>query len=348
MRFASDNWAGATPEVSAALAAANEGFAAAYGGDALTARVTERFSALFERPVEVWFTATGTASNSLALASLSRPGGLVFCSSDAHIANDEWGATEFQSGGMKLMPVDTVAGKIGPMALEAAMARAPEGGRFGTPVALSLTNATECGTVYAPDEVADLAGRAHARGLSVHLDGARFANAVAASGATAAALTWKAGVDLMSFGGTKNGCWAAEAIIVFSPDKVHDLAARRQRAGQTFSKARFVAAQFDAYLSDGNWLRTADHANGLAAQLRAGIARSNRARLGWDSTANEVFAVVRKDALAVIRAAGGFAHEWSVDGMAADRRPGADETLIRLVTSWANTADEVERLLGML
>ena len=186
------------------------------------------------------------------------------------------------------------------------------------------------------------------RGLAVHLDGARFANAVAASGATPAALTWKAGIDAMSFGGTKNGCWAAEAIVVFAPEKLDDLAARRQRAGQTFSKARFVAAQFDAYLADGNWLRWATHANALAAVLRDGIARSNRARLGWESTANEVFAVVRKDALAAIRAAGGFAHEWSDESVAPDLRPGPDETLIRLVTSWANTTDEVERLLEML
>lgn len=343
MNFASDNWAGATPEVMAALGRANDGFAPAYGNDALTARVNGLFAEVFERKVEVWFTATGTASNSLGLASLSRPGGLIFCSNEAHIHVDEWGATEFQSGGMKLIPMPHADGKVSAGDFAETLRRFPEGGRFGTPVALSLTNATECGTVYAPDEVAELAGMARTRGLAVHMDGARFGNAVAALGASPAAVTWKAGVDFLSFGGTKNGCWAAEAIVVFSPEKLRDLSARRQRAGQTFSKARFVAAQFEAYLTDGNWLRWAGHANAMAERLRVGLRASNAARLGWESSANEVFAVIGKDALARVRAAGGAVHEWPVEAP-----PGEGEVLVRLVTSWASSSDEVERFLGMV
>ncbi|MBK8082762.1 MAG: low specificity L-threonine aldolase [Devosia sp.] len=346
MNFARDNWAGATPEVMAALARANDGFAPAYGGDALTGRVKQLFAALFEREVEVWFTATGTASNSLGLAALSRPGGLIFCSSEAHIHVDEWGATEFQSGGMKLIPMPQADGKVSAADFATTLRRFPEGGRFGTPVALSLTNATECGTVYAPGEVAELAGMARERGLAVHMDGARFGNAVAALGASPAAATWQAGVDFLSFGGTKNGCWAAEAIVVFAPDKLGDLAARRQRAGQTLSKARFVAAQFEAYLTDGNWLRWAGHANLMAERLRAGLRASSRARLGWESTANEVFAVLSSESLGHIRAAGGSLHEWPVEALAAPLAEG--EVLVRLVTSWATQADEVERFLSMV
>ncbi|MGN6490250.1 MAG: threonine aldolase family protein [Devosia sp.] len=347
MNFASDNWAGATPEVMAALNRANEGFAPAYGGDALTARVQDRFAEVFEHEVEVWFTATGTASNSLGLAGLSRPGGLIFCSAEAHIHTDEWGATEFQSQGMKLISVSQVAGKVTAAALAETLARFPEGNRFGTGVGFSLTNATESGTVYGADEVTALAGMARAAGLAVHMDGARFGNAVAATGATPADLTWRAGVDFLSFGGTKNGCWAAEAIVVFAPEKLRDLAARRQRAGQTFSKARFVAAQFDAYLADGNWLRWAGHANAMAERLRAGVRASGRARLAWESEANEVFAVIPGAVLAAVRAAGGAMHEWPPEA-APGMRPGDGEVLVRLVTSWATSEDEVGAFVGLL
>ena len=344
MNFASDNWAGATAEVMAALSRCNDGFAAGYGNDALTRRVTERFSEVFERDVEVWFTATGTASNSIGLAALSRPGGIVFCSADAHIHMDEWGATEFQSGGMKLVTMPATDGKVGTAALAALLERYPAGGRFGSPVAFSLTNATELGTVYTPDEVAALAGLAAGAGLAVHVDGARFGNAVAALGARTADLTWRAGVDLMSFGGTKNGCWAAEAIVIFSPDKVHDLAARRQRAGHTFSKSRFVAAQYEAYLEGGNWLAWAGHANAMAERLRAGLRQHPHARLGWDSQANEVFAVVARDAVARIRAAGGSLYEWDSPDVTA----GPGQQLVRLVASWATTEADVDGLLAAL
>jgi len=341
VNFASDNWAGATPEVMAALMRHNGGYSPAYGGDPLSLSVAQRFSELFEREVEVWFTATGTASNSLGLAALSRPGGVVFCGEDAHVHTDESGATEFQSGGMKLVPVQSPLGLIDAGALATALGKHPVGGR-SVPVALSLTNATEWGTVYSVAQVAELATIARDGGLKVHMDGARFGNAVAALGVAPAELTWKAGVDFLSFGATKNGCWAAEAIVVFTPGLLGDFEARRQRAGHTFSKARFVAAQFEAYLEDGNWLRRAGHANAMSDRLRAGIRASSMARLGWENTANEVFAVIPRAALARLRAAGGAAHEWPADGLAAD------ETLVRLVTSWATTEADVAGFLGVL
>lgn len=348
MNFASDNWAGATADVMAALARANGGFAPAYGGDALTAKVAQLFAETFEHEVEVFFTPTGTASNSVALAGLSRPGGLIFCSAEAHIHTDEVGATEFQTQGMKLIPVPQVAGKMSAAALEETLSRFPEGNRYGQGVGFSLTNATEAGTVYRPDEVAELGGLARAAGLAVHVDGARFGNAVAATGATPAELTWKSGVDFMSFGGTKNGCWAAEAIVVFNPGKLRDIAVRRQRAGQTFSKARFVAAQFEAYLSDGNWVKWAGHANGMSERLRAGLRASNRARLGWESEANEVFAVIPREVYEAALAAGGMMYDWPIEAAEPARRPGPGEVLVRMVTSWATAEDEVERFLGLL
>lgn len=345
MNFASDNWAGATPEVMAALARANDGAAPAYGGDALTRRVTELFAEVFETDVEVWFTATGTASNSLGLAALSRPGGVVFCARDAHVQSDESGATEFQSGGMKLIDVTSPLGKVDAAAFEATLGRHAPGGR-SVPVALSLTNATEWGTVYSVAEVTELSRTAKSRGLAVHMDGARFGNAVAALGVTPADITWKAGVDFLSFGGTKNGCWAAEAIVCFKPGLFADMEQRRQRAGHTFSKARFVAAQFEAYLTDGNWLRWASGANARAEQLRAGLRGNGPARLAWENTANEVFAVLPKAAIARVRQAGGSLYEWPVEGTGVVTS--ADEDIVRLVTSWATDEVEVARFLELV
>jgi len=347
VNFASDNWAGATPEVMAALARANEGFAPAYGGDALTAKVTDLFAEVFEHEVEVWFVGTGTAANSLGLSGLSVPGGVVFAAGEAHVNSDESNAFEFQSGGMKIIGLPSPDGRLVAADLAAALTRHPDGGRT-VPVALSLTNATEWGTVYAPAQVAELAAVAKSRGLAVHIDGARFGNAVAATGATPAELTWKSGVDFMSFGATKNGAWAAEAIVSFRPGKFAGMEQRRQRAGQVFSKARFVAAQFEGYFAEGAWLKRAGHANAMAERLRVGLRRSNRARLAWESQINEVFAVVPAEVLAAVRATGGSMHEWSADAAAEDRRPGDGEVVVRMVTSWATSGDEVDGVLGLL
>lgn len=344
MNFASDNWAGATPAVMAALARHSAGFAPAYGGDDVTASVTRRFSEIFEREVEVFFTATGTAANALSMAALARPGGLIFCSEDAHLRNDEYGASEFYTHGMKLVGVPEHHGIIATDSLSDMLARFPEGGRAGIPAALSLTEASEAGTLYRPDAIAALARIARARGMAVHLDGARFANAVAALGATPAELTWKAGVDIMSFGGTKNGCWAADAIIVFSPGRWPDLPMLKARAGHTFSKARFVAAQFEGYFEEDNWLKTAAHANAMARRAGDGIAAGRSARLGWAVEANEVFAILPRAVIGKLRAAGAMFHPWPADGIEiAD-----NEELVRLVMSFATTADEVDRFLGFL
>jgi threonine aldolase len=344
VNFASDNWAGATPEVMASLQRHNGGFAPAYGGDALTAAVRQRFSAIFERDVEVFFTGTGTACNALSMAAVARPGGLIICSADAHLRNDEYGASEFFTGGMKPVTVPCRLGKIAAADLEATLARYPAGNRTGRSVVLSLTEATEAGTLYSVNEIAALAGIAHAAGLVAHMDGARFANAVAGLGVRPADLTWKAGIDLMSFGGTKNGCWAAEAIVVFEPGRWPDLDILKSRAGHTFSKARFVAAQFEAYLGNDHWLQSARHANGMARRLADQLTQGGRARLAWQAEANEVFPVLPKATVARLRAAGAMFHPWPVDEVEV----GPDEELVRLVLSWATSEAEIDRFVGLL
>jgi len=338
MEFSSDNWSGVTPEVMAALERANaERFVPAYGGDALTHRVRERFREIFEREVEVLFVTSGTAANTLSMAAAARAAGFVFCTEEAHVHNDEFNATEFFTG-MKLVPVRSRHGVTQPDDLSAALGRFPEG-RSGPAAVLTLTNATELGTVYQPSEIAALAKVAHGRGMRVHIDGARFANAVAATGASPADLTWRAGADLMSFGGTKNGCLAAEAVIVFEPGALPDIVALRQRAGQGLSKQRYIAAQYEAYLSDGNWLRWAGHANAMAARLAAGL-RDKGVRLDWTGAANELFPVM-SDALAEkLRAAGARFHNWEALPDGAQR--------VRLVTSWATTEADVDGFLAAL
>jgi threonine aldolase len=340
MNFASDNWAGALPSVMEAVNRHNGGFARAYGGDDVTAAVTRRFSEIFETEVEVHFVATGTAANSLSMLSLARAGGVVFCSAEAHLHNDEYGATEFLSG-MKLQTVPAVGGKISTDDLSAAIAQA-EAGRGGPMTALAVTNATECGTTYTPGEIAALAALAKSRGMAVHVDGARFGNAVAATRATPAALTWKAGVDIMSFGATKNGCMGAEAILVFNREIARELLVIRQRAGHVVSKARFVAAQFEGYFAGGAWLAAAGHANLMAGRLTAGLKKSNAARLIWESTANEVFPVLPKATVKRLRDHGAMLYEWPAPGV------GPDEDCVRLVTSFETTEAEVGRFLALL
>jgi len=344
MNFASDNWAGATPEVMAALQRHSDGFAPAYGGDELSQSVKEAFSAVFDRPVEVFFTATGTGSNALSMAACARPGGLIFCSTDAHLRNDEYGASEFFTQGMKPVAVPSRFGKMSVAALAETLAQYPPGNRTGRPTVLSITNATEAGTVYFPEEVAALASLAHRHGMKVHMDGARFANALVGTDCMPAKLTWMSGVDLMSFGGTKNGCWAAEAIVVFEPGAFPDLEIIKSRAGHTFSKARFVAAQYEAYLADGNWLKTATHANAMAQRLAQGIAADGRGRLGWEPQANEVFPVLANASITRLREAGAMFHPWS----APEVQIGPDEQLVRLVTSFATRPAEVDRFLTLL
>ena len=273
MNFASDNAAGVAPAILQAIAAANDGFALAYGDDAVTQRVERRLCEIFEREVAVFLVPTGTAANALALAHLTPPWGAVMCHREAHIISNECGAPEFFGGGLRLVGLDGVGGKIAPETLALALDR-HEGHspHQVVPAMVSLTQATEAGTVYRTDEVASLASLAHERGLAVHMDGARFANALVRLGVTPAQITWQAGVDVLSFGATKGGALAAEAVVFFDPARAAMMAERRKRAGHLVSKHRFIAAQFEAFLTDGLWLDLASHANRMADRLAATLA----------------------------------------------------------------------------
>ncbi|MEE9480540.1 MAG: beta-eliminating lyase-related protein, partial [Kiloniellales bacterium] len=272
----------------AALARANEGTAGAYGEDDWTARVEKRLQEVFEIPCRAFPVVTGTAANALSLSLLASPLGTIFCHEEAHIQVSECGAVGAFTGGATLMPLPGDHGKLAPETLSQALRYHPDPG-LGIPAALSLTQITEAGTVYGTGEVAALAETARAAGMGVHMDGARFANALVALGCSPAEATWKAGVDLLSFGATKNGALMADAIVVFRPELAETLEYRRLRGGHLLSKLRFVSAQLEAYLADGLWLRLAAQANAMAKRLSEGLAEVPGVELLHPVEGNEIF-----------------------------------------------------------
>ena len=348
MFFSSDNWAGAHPEIAAGLSAHAAGFAEAYGASALDRAAQDHFNAIFEREVAVFFVATGTAANSLALASVNRPGGIAFAHREAHMIEDECGAPEYFTGGSRLYPVDGKLGRIDRAALERAIGRfVPDFVHAGQPMAISITQATELGTVYSLDDIAAISAIAQRHSIPLHMDGARFANALVALDTTPAEMTWKRGVDIVSFGGTKNGCWCAEALVLFDLAKARDMGFLRKRAAQLFSKSRFIAAQFNAYFEDGLWLKTAAHANTMASRLARHIHASKNCRLAWQPDANEVFVIMSKGAAERARNAGAAFYDWHLpQGFSGEF--GEDDALYRFVTSFATTTEEVDRFGALI
>ncbi|MBL8583077.1 MAG: low specificity L-threonine aldolase, partial [Rhizobiaceae bacterium] len=343
------NWAGAHPRVAARMAEASSGYAAAYGSSDLDKKVELRFAEIFEREVAVFFVATGTAANSLAMTSASRPGAVAFCHRDAHMVADECGAPEYLSGGtVRMLPVDGPIGRMDLGALRQSVARFNPGSvHGGRPTAVSITQATEVGTVYHLDEIAEIGDLCREKSLTLHMDGARFANALTSLDASPAEMTWKRGVDIVSFGGTKNGCWCAEAVILFDLDRAKDFGFARKRAAQLFSKSRFIAAQFDAYFEDGLWLDSARHANAMSTRLARAFGASNRARLAWEPEANEVFAIMARIDHARLSEAGARFYEWQPPlGFGGELGP--DDRLYRFVTSFATTTEDVDRFADLL
>ncbi len=347
MNFASDNTAGMAPEILEALIRANEGFVLGYGNDDQTRRVERRIGEIFERDAAVFLVPTGTAANALALAHVSPPWGAVFTHSEAHIVTDECGAPEFFGGGLKLIGLPGVGCKIEPGTLATALAsyhgHAPH---QVIPSALSISQASEAGTIYRPAEIAALAEIAHARGMKVHMDGARLANALVRLNASAARATWQAGVDVLSFGATKGGAMAAEAVVFFDRAAAEHMGERRKRAGHLLSKHRFLAAQLEAYLHDDCWLRLARHANAMADKLAIGLAEVGRVSV-WPVEANLVFVMVPKAVEERLKAAGARYYVRSSGSLpeGAVLQPG--DVLIRLVTSFATRDSEVDRFIEL-
>ena len=348
MEFASDNGSGVAPEIMAALMRASEGHASGYGNDEITARVTAQLREIFEAPTAaIYLVATGTAANALACATLTDPWGAIFCHRHAHIEKDKCGAPEFFTGGAKLVLIDGPHAKMAPDALRAAIQRTGAAGVHNVQRGMvSLSNTTEAGTIYSAEEVRALAGVAKSFGLPVHMDGARFANALLTSGASAADLTWRAGVDCLSFGGTKNGCMGVEAVIFFDPSKAQEFELRRKRSGHLLSKHRYLAAQMEAYLAQGLWLDLAARANAAAQKLAAGICAVQGGGLTHPTQANEVFASLPRAAHKRAQEAGAHYYFWPFDqSLEGDM---AEPLSARFVCSWSTTEAEIDAFLGSL
>ncbi len=349
MDFASDNTSGASRRILDAILAANDGPAAAYGADPFTAKASERLREIFETEIACFFVATGTASNALALGAICPPFGAVFCHEEAHIMEDECGAPEMFTAGAKLIGIPGRAGKIDPRDLAETLAAFPRGVvKQVQPAALSLSQATESGALYSCAEIAALAAIAHDAGLQVHMDGARFANALVTLQRTPAEMSWRAGVDALSFGATKNGALACEAVIFFDPAKAASLPFQRKRSGHTLSKGRFFGAQMVAYLEDGHWLGLAKTANAHAVRLAEGLAEAPGVRLVWPRQINEIFAILPRRTDAALKAAGALYYEWSSRRFDAETAPPAqDEIFVRLVTSFATQGSDIDRFLAI-
>jgi threonine aldolase len=344
MFFASDNAAGIAAPILDAIGRANTGYALGYGNDDCTKRVEKKLADIFEREVAVFLVPTGTVANSLAIAHLTPPWGAVLCHAESHIATDECGAPEFFGGGIKLVGLKGDGAKVSAATLRAALEQGAWGGpHHVSPSLLSLSQATECGTIYRVDEVKELADIAHARGVAVHMDGARLGNALARMNVSLAEVTWKAGVDVLSFGATKGGAMGAEAMIFFDPKHGTNMQDRRKRGGALLSKHRFIAAQMEAYLADDLWLKLARHANDMADALAAGLTAAG-AKPAWPVEANEVFAPLTAEADKRLKAAGAMYYPWP----SADLNIGAGKILVRLVTSFQTTKEDVDEFLATM
>ena len=347
MNFASDNTGPVHPNVMAALIAANTGYALPYGGDDLTAQTIQNIRDLFEAPdAAVFLVSLGTAANSLILATLSQPWETVFCHTVAHIHEDECNAPEFYSGGTKLTLVPGPEAKMTAENLRRSILAEETRGVHGPqrgPV--SLTQATERGTIYSLKEIQEISATAKEFGLPVHMDGARFANAVQSLGCSAAEMTWKSGVDAVTFGGTKNGLMAVEAVVFFNPKHAWEFELRRKRGAHLFSKHRFLAAQMQSYLAGDLWLDMAKKSNDASARLIQGLKQIPEVQIDFEPQANIIFAQWARAAHQRLHAAGA---QYYV--MAGDHTTGPSNELLpaRLVTDWSTTPENVDKFLDIL
>ena len=336
VKFASDNVAGACPEVLDAILKANEGDSIPYGNDQISTDLQNKFSEIFEKEVVVFPTASGTAANALALATLTPSFGNIYCHKLAHINMDECGAPEFYTGGGKLVTLQGNKGKITAEELDKTISG--KGIVHHTqPSSVSITQVCETGEVYQLDEIKKISEVTHKHNLNIHMDGARFANALTSLNCSPAEMTWKSGIDVLSFGATKNGCIAAEAIIFFKKDLVGNIAFLMKRAGHLLSKMRFVSAQLDAYISNDVWLKNAKHANGMGKMLSEGLAKHNSIEIAYPTEANEVFAKFPRHMIEHLNSEGYKMNEDELDGKA-----------VRLVAAWNTKASDVESFLSSI
>lgn len=338
MNFASDNVTAAAPEIMAGLAAANHGAAMPYGADPWSAAVTAKLKEIFERDLAVVPMATGSSANALALSVFTPPWGVIYAHEFAHAQEDECGAPEQFTGGAKMIPIPGAHGKITPEGLRRELDRRWTGVvHHAQPACLSLTQLSEAGTAYTVDEIRAVTDLAHAHGLKVHMDGARFANALVSLGCSAAEMSWRSGIDVLSFGATKNGALAAEAVIFFDPADAATAGFRRKRAGHLFSKMRFLTAQLDAYLTEDRWLGWARHANAMAARLAAGLRETPHVSFLHPVDGNELFVAAPERVMGGLEADGFTFYRWAApEGLAA----------ARLVAAWSTDPAMVDHFVS--
>ena len=334
--FPSDNVTCACPEVMEAVVAANSGIAESYGDDDWSSSLQKTLSDIFETAVIVFPAVTGTASNALALSALAPVFGKIYCHELAHINTDECGAPEFFTGGAKLIPLRGTNGRIDASDLSQTI-RGTGNVHVPQPAVVSITQSCETGTIYQLDEIVAISKTAHEHGLRVHMDGARFANALASLNVSPAEMTWKSGIDVLTLGGTKNGCLAAEAVVFFKPELVGNFPFLHKRSGQLLSKMRFISSQLEAYLSDDVWLRNARHANAMAKILSEGLASFSNIKLAYPTQSNEVFVHLPREVIAYLNNADYDINEDELDGKT-----------VRFVTAWNSELKDINALLETL
>ena len=336
IKFASDNVAGACPEVLDAVIKANEGDSTPYGNDQISTELQDKFSEIFEKEVIVFPTASGTAANALALSTMTPSFGNIYCHKLSHINTDECGAPEFYTGGGKLVTLQGVKGKITANELDESITGAGIV-HHTQPSSVSITQVCETGEVYQLDEIKKISDVTHKHNLNMHMDGARFANALVSLDCSPAEMTWKSGIDVLSFGATKNGCIAAEAIIFFKKDLVGNVAFLMKRAGHLLSKMRFVSAQLDAYITNEVWLRNAKHANAMGKKLSQGLDQNKNIELAYPTDGNEIFVKIPKDIIDQLNSEGYTINDDEWDGKA-----------VRLVTAWNTNLSDIETFLNFI
>ncbi|MEP0519411.1 MAG: beta-eliminating lyase-related protein [Hyphomicrobiales bacterium] len=346
--FASDNWAGACPQVQHALAQMGAEVSPAYGGDEMTQTLDAKLSEVFETPVHSLITATGSAANALALSAYAKPAGITLAHKSAHITVDEYNGPERVNPGLKILALTGHAGKLTADELNTTLALFPDGeARQGRLTCLSVTQATELGQVYTVEELKALSAPAKALGLGVHMDGARFANALAFLKCHPADITWKSGVDCLSLGFTKNGAWCADLLIFFAESKVKDVGFVRKQVGQNFSKPKFIAAQVLAMLNNDTWLKNAKSANHQALFLANGLVASGKSQVPLAPQANEVFAYFSSSDIERLQGNGASFYPWPEDDIPVELRE-ENKTLVRLVCSFATSSREIDLFLRAL
>jgi threonine aldolase len=346
MYFGSDNSSGASERLMDALIQANTGNQSSYGGDEYSEQARKKIAQIFNHEVAVFFVTTGTAANALALSAYTPSYGAILCHQDAHINVDECGAPEFFTGGAKLVGMTGEGGKITPDMLTHALATLPADRPHNCPAKiLSLTQSTESGLVYSPEDISALTAIAKKQGLSVHMDGARFSNAVSHLSCSPADITWRAGVDVLCMGATKDGALGAEAIIFFNPDHARDFDFVLKRAGQLVSKSRWIGAQMNAWLDNDHWLDLARHSNKMANKLALEFSQVSGVRLVWQPQANAVFAVLSQDVHERLQNAGAKYYEWPLQSLPGRMTMGKGDAFCRFVTSFKTSDNDIRSLI---